>query len=192
METKLCRCGRPLYYRWNSKILMKLCPACQIEEAKKEKVLKKRINVEKAAPAMRTADRWFSRYIRLLHSFPDSSGKELLCKCYTCGRIKPMLHIDNGHYHSRSIKATRYHINNGRPQCKRCNRYLQGAHTAFERHLIEEVGLDAVEELKSLTNAYFKADRAFFVAALETYRDLFKELTKTKGNPWKTTPKKKC
>lgn len=185
MEEKLCSCGRPLYYRWNSK--MKYCPACQLEQAKQKKSLTKQINIETAPAAMRTADRWFSKYIRLLYSFPDASGKHLLCKCYTCGRIKPILNADNGHYHSRSIKATRYHINNGRPQCKRCNRYLQGAHTAFERHLIEEVGIDAVEELKSLTNAYFKADRVFFVAAGDTYRQMFNKLIKEKGvNPWKT------
>lgn len=190
METKLCRCGRPLYYRWNSK--MKYCPACQLEQAKQKKALTKRINTETAPAAMRTADRWFSKYIRLLYSFSDVSGKHLLCKCYTCGRVKDILNIELGHYHGRGIKATRYHINNGRPQCTRCNKYRQGAHTDFERHLEEEVGLDAVEELKSLTRPYFKADRAFFVCASDTYRNLFNELIKKKGiNPWKTPSRQK-
>lgn len=187
MKEKLCECGKVIPHRYGSTIQMSKCPACTFKE-----VTEKAKSKSGKSSAMKTADMWFSRYIRMKYSFFDASGKELLCKCYTCGRVKPIKSIDLGHYHGRGVKATRYHENNGRCQDVFCNRYKSGNHTAFEKHLEEEVGVEAVEELKVLTRAYFKANEAFFRDAADKYRRLFHEQVKIKGvNPWEPKPKTK-
>ena len=176
MKMKTCSCGKPIPKRHGSTIQMKKCPSCiynMIKKAKKKKGGK--------SAAMRTADKWFSWYIRFKYSFFDASGKELFCKCFTCGRVKPIKVIQLGHYHGRGITATRYHENNGRPQDVFCNYHKHGAHTAFEKALIEEVGVDAVEELKSLTTAQFKATEAFYKEAAKEYREKYNKLCKEKG-----------
>jgi hypothetical protein len=185
--SKQCECGREIYHRAGSTIQPKKCPSCQLKAAQ----MKAKKSGGKSA-AMKTADMWHSRYVRMKYSFPDISGKELLCKCYTCGNIKPIKTAENGHYHGRGIKATRYDENNSRPQCTRCNKFLSGCHTAFEANLIKEVGVEVVEELKSLTVAYFKADEAFFRETANKYRKLFYEQVNIKGiNPWESKPKTK-
>lgn len=184
---KYCECGRIIPQRYGTTIQMKKCPACTFKEATE----KAKSKSGKSA-AMKTADLWHSRYVRMKYSFPDVSGKELLCKCYTCGSIKPIKIAECGHYHGRGIKATRYDENNSRPQCTRCNKFLSGCHTAFEKHLTEEVGVEVVEELKELTRAYFKSTEAFFREVANKYRKLFYEQVKIKGiNPWEPKPKTK-
>lgn len=184
--TNLCTCGRPIPQRFNSTIQMKKCPSCTLNDAKEKA---KKSGGGKSS-AMRTADMWFSRYIRLKYSFFDLSKKELFCKCYTSGKVYHIKKLDLGHYHSRGIAITRYHENNARPQSKFHNRYKSGCHTAFEANLEAELGVDAIEELRSLTRAYFKADEAFYREMATKYRLKYKEEVKIKGiDPWKSKTK---
>jgi hypothetical protein len=41
---------------------------------------------------------------------------------------------------SRSNLTTRWHLDNARPQCTRCNQLLTGNRETFRKHLIEERG----------------------------------------------------
>lgn len=127
--------------------------------------------------AMRLADMYFSRYIRVKYS---KDGK---CTCYTCGNIKPIKEVDNGHYQKREHKATRYNENNCRPQCKTCNGNVKhnGKQVLFKENLILEIGKEKVDELDRLAKTSIKADTKFFKDIAEKYRIKLNELQKERG-----------
>lgn len=127
--------------------------------------------------AMSLADTYFSRYIRLKHS---ENGK---CTCYTCGNILPIKQVDNGHYIKREHKATRYHENNCKPQCRTCNGNIKhnGKQVEFRINLINEIGLEKVEELEQLGKTSIKADYHFYKEIADIYREKIKEIQKELG-----------
>jgi len=124
---------------------------------------KKEMNTSKA---MQLADMYFSRYIRLTHS------ENQLCTCYTCSKILPIKQVDNGHYQKREHKATRYHENNCRPQCKVCNGNTKynGNQVEFRINLINEIGLEAVIELETLAKTTISVNTRFYLDIAECYR----------------------
>ena len=72
------------------------------------------------------------------------------CFCYTCGAPHPVSEIDAGHYISRRYYATRYDLDNVRPQCPGCNKYRGGEPVKFRMRLVEEIGEERVRRLESL------------------------------------------
>jgi len=134
---------------------------------------------------MDRADMWFSRYIRLKYAI-DRSGI-LICKCYTCGSVHAMKSTDNGHWQRRGYKTTRFHENNARPQCRQCNHYYQGKPEVFERNLIKEIGIDAVNRLKELAFETGDDSEQFYREQSEIFRLKTNTLLKERNmkNPWK-------
>lgn len=57
-------------------------------------------------------DEVVSRYVR--QYFADKNG---ICDCYTCGKRLPWKGMDCGHCISRRYMATRFELDNMRPQC---------------------------------------------------------------------------
>ena len=143
----------------------------QKEVKTKERELKDEINT---SDVMKLADTYFSRYIRLKHS------SEGLCSCYTCGNIKEIKDVDNGHYLKREHKATRFHENNCRPQCKTCNGDTKhnGRQIEFRENLVNEIGIDAVEQLEALGRTTIKANGLFYRQIADEYRIKVNELQK--------------
>ncbi len=90
-------------------------------------------------------DREVSIYVRKTHQFGDG-----YCACYTCGKVLPIGEIDAGHYISRRFYATRYELDNIRPQCTGCNKYRGGEPVKFRMRLVEEIGEERVRRLESL------------------------------------------
>lgn len=198
-EYKLCSCGcgKKVFRKPNSTIWNKVHPNCQLKEAFK----KNSIKLESAKPfdknihkglvskspklrAMENADKWFSRFIRLKYSF-ERSGV-FFCYCYTCGRPHGIKNIDNGHYHNRENKATRFHENNCRPQCVHCNQHKSGRHTIFGDKILKEIGNEEFEELRKLALSNGEDNELFYREQAKRYRLKFNELVKEKGgNPWK-------
>lgn len=72
------------------------------------------------------------------------------CFCYTCGAPHPVSEIDAGHYISRRYYATRYELDNIRPQCSGCNKFRGGEPVKFRMRLVEEIGEERVRRLESL------------------------------------------
>ncbi len=139
---------------------------------KKERTAEKRmVNV---GGAMRLADTYFSRFVRLFHS---SDGQ---CTCYTCGSITDIKNVDNGHYMKRKHKATRYHENNCRPQCKTCNGDTKhnGKQAEFRVNLSYEIGEENVVNIESLSKQTIDANTNFFKNISDTYREKVNELQK--------------
>ena len=65
--------------------------------------------------------------------------------CYTCGVRKHWKELQCGHYiHARLD----YELNNLRPKCQRCNKWLHGNSGIYGEKLIKELGLKVVEKMR--------------------------------------------
>ena len=134
---------------------------------------------------MNLADIYFSRFIRLKHSF-EHNGKRYV-NCYTCAKVVHVKQADNGHFIKREHKSVRYHENNCRPQCKTCNGDTKhnGRQSDFRRELSNEIGEDEVLELERLSRETIKADSYFYRAIATKYRLKVKELQNEIGKIFK-------
>jgi len=189
------KCKKPLRQVWNS-TLFHPCGYCAKKERQsilKGSSMKKGKHQDKLKKgktprqnAMDTADKWFSRYIRLKFSF-EMNG-ERFCKCYTCGAIHHIKNIDNGHYCGRENKLTRFDENNARPQDTYCNRYRSGKHAQFGLNLAAEIGVEAVDNLRQLSLFTGEDTELFYREQATKYRLKFNALLKEMkvSNPWKT------
>lgn len=191
-NAKGCGCGEPTYNRtfglclnclriwsvtmeegkaWLKKQTMYKMKSNKKEEKAKNRQEKKDID-EKGA--MRLADMYFSRFIRVLFSEDGN------CTCYTCGGLREIKEVDNGHYQKREHKATRYHLNNCRPQCKTCNGDVKhnGKQDEFRVNLVCEIGEEAVVEIERLARTMIKANVVFYRDIADEFRNKLNELQK--------------
>ena len=140
-------------------------------QRKKRKELKDELN---SSDAMKLADMYFSRYIRVKYS---ENG---YCTCFTSGEIIPIKEIDNGHYMKREHKATRFHEDNCRPQSKTDNGDIKhnGKQVEFRANLIKEISLERVLEVERLSKTTIKTDAKFYRDIAKKYRLKLNELQK--------------
>ena len=83
-----------------------------------------------ASKLRKEVDKWFSLWVRISNS--DEYG---MCTCITCGTRKHWKEIQAGHFMSRRHMATRWHEDNVKPQCVKCNMYSQGEQFKFAQAL---------------------------------------------------------
>lgn len=188
-NTRYCECGRELYPKRNSTIYPIRCPNCEFKLAYSSKIETRKKNgktKKQKTPrqkAMDRADDWFSRYIRCKYAF-ESNG-EWFCKCYTCGYHHKVTLIQNGHWQRRGFKTTRFHEDDARPQCVKCNYHRSGEPERFEINLIKEIGIDRVLELKKLSQELGEDNEVFYREQANKYRILTNEILKLKkGLKW--------
>lgn len=101
---------------------------------------------------IRKLDRVFSLYIRLRDTMPSG-----MCKCISCGRIKPFKDIDAGHFYSRTHMATRFDPFNVNGECSYCNRFDEDHLLMYRENLIRKIGLSNFNYLtmkKSMTKKW--------------------------------------
>jgi len=155
----------------NKRIIPKAKKDVAKENKAKYREAKRELNI---SGAMKLADTYFSRYIRLKNSVNG------FCTCYTCGRDKPIKETDNGHYMKREHKATRYHENNCRTQCKTCNGDTKhnGKQAEFRVHLSHEIGEEQVIKIESLSRSTINASSVFYRQIADEYREKVNELQK--------------
>jgi hypothetical protein len=91
---------------------------------------------------LKTADRYFSEYIRRSHA--DNRG---YVKCCTCQKIGHWKEFDCGHYVNRKHKSLRFCEKNVAPQCRHCNRFDEGNKEMFTVYLVEKYGADIIQWL---------------------------------------------
>ena len=106
-------------------------------------------------------DKVFSQYIR--HYYADHKG---YVECYTCGVQKPVKQMQAGHFQSRRHMSTRWHENNVRPQCIKCNMYSQGEQYLFGQKLEAEIGEVMFSDLLKhvhTTQKYSKGDLLYLI-----------------------------
>ena len=87
-------------------------------------------------------DRVFSEYVRLKNA--DHAGN---CKCITCGKTFHYKNIDAGHFVSRRHIIVRFDELNVFPQCKYCNRFLNGLQYEYGKALDARFGKGTADKL---------------------------------------------
>tara|TARA_R100001509_G_scaffold80362_1_gene45200 strand:- start:11544 stop:11927 length:384 start_codon:yes stop_codon:yes gene_type:complete len=112
----------------------------------------------------------FSKYIRWYYA--DANG---YVECYTCGVTKPVKEMQAGHFQSRRHYATRWHTNNCRVQCQKCNIWEQGQQFIFGNKLKAEIGDVKFNELIQLSNSTAKYTQQDYEDMIAYYK---KELNK--------------
>lgn len=123
--------------------------------AKKKSVQKRKRNIAKKEKRkknpsstlwneIKKCDTAFSQYVRLKDA--DKNGE---VKCYTCEAkaFWKQDQIECGHYKGRGSMNTRWNGKNAKPQCIRCNRFLQGNIEVFAENLVKEYGEGILEYL---------------------------------------------
>lgn len=118
-------------------------------------------------------DMYYSRYIRLRDSYDGINGS-----CVSCGRVLPIKDMDNGHFISRSRKATKYDERNTHLQCKRCNGYLKGNIADYAVFLEGKYGFGILQELKLKSNNLVKNNAEWFKNRIEYYKNLVTQMDK--------------
>ena len=118
-------------------------------------------------------DEEFSKFNRM--SLADRNG---LCTCFTCGKVVHWKDIDNGHFRGRRHLATRYDIDNCRPQCKPCNQFKDGKLEQFEDNLRREIGSVRVDTVIANSHLTVKISEPEAQAMLQSLKQKNKELEK--------------
>jgi len=97
--------------------------------------MKKKLKKKSISKLKKELDAVFSKYIRHKYS------KNGLVACYTCGAVKPIKEMQNGHFQSRKHLNTRWSEDNCRVQCVGCNVFKYGEQYKFGEKLKKE-GID--------------------------------------------------
>lgn len=109
-------------------------------------------------------DRLYSLYQRHNYSI---DGEHVAC--FTCGVVKPIKEMHNGHYIPRTESPTRF--SQTRPQCPYCNTFRSGMPHEFRRNLCLEIGEDAVEALEEESRKPWKWERGWLEDQIAFYQD---------------------
>lgn len=126
--------------------------------------------------AKKSADRWFSKFIRLRDS--DSNG---LIQCITCGKVTHWKRAHAGHFMSRRFESTRYDEKNVASQCVSCNTFGQGQQFKFGQWIDKTYGKGTAEKLEIKSKQLCKRKKFDYEVLSDTYKKKVKELAKDKG-----------
>lgn len=91
---------------------------------------------------VKKADKLFSKYIRGKYAING------VVSCITCGKSDHVANMDAGHYIDRRWLGTRWDDRNVYPQCRHCNRFLDGNIDKFKEKLIYLHGDGILEDLE--------------------------------------------
>ena len=87
----------------------------------------------------------FSQYIR--RKYADKRG---FVKCFTCDTKKHWKEMQCGHFRSRRFYSTRWHEDNCRVQCPRCNVFEYGRAYEFGQELGEQLANEMFVKSQSI------------------------------------------
>ena len=121
-------------------------------------------------------DKWFSYWVRLQNV--DHNG---FTHCYTCGLKSWFKYLQCGHFMKRKNMSTRFEPIGAKPQCTTCNEIKDGNLKVYREKLIEEIGIERVEELERLGKQERKWSQSEMREQIEFYKQKAKELAKKKG-----------
>lgn len=104
------------------------------------KKLKKITKTKSLKKLKKEAEELVHRYVR--ERALDFRG---YAQCYTCRKDVPKEQLNAGHRHHNKLDLD---LRNLKAQCIRCNNWLHGNLGEYERHLIEDYGLEWATKLK--------------------------------------------
>jgi len=116
----------------------------------------------------------FSLYIKLKYSDDFEH-----VNCFTCGaRMKlGTSNCQGGHYYTKKgYPALYFDENNVRPQCYHCNINLSGNTVIFGELLEQEIGKDAMDDLKFRRHDQSKLMRSDYEDLIDEYKDKIMDL----------------
>lgn len=119
------------------------------------------------------ADKIFSEYIRRKSATPDG-----YVRCVSCSKVEHWKNVDAGHWLSRRFAATRYNENNVWPQCRYCNRFLEGSKSGFAEYMYAHYTKKQLSDLQYLAHSC----KQFKIYELEEIIDKYKKLVKELNN----------
>ena len=126
--------------------------------------------------SLKTADKWFSKYIRARDA--DDNG---IVTCISCPTQKHWKEMDCGHFIKRQFKSTRYNEKNSNGQCRHCNWILQGNDINYAKGLEKKYGPGIIERLEVMKNRTLPMGRFELKHIADYYRDRFNQMKKLKG-----------
>ncbi len=107
----------------------------------------------KRSTEIKKLDKALSKYVR--YSNLDKDG---LQECYTCGCKKLPAELHNGHFVTRAKYSTRWlydeenDLYNCKPQCPKCNLFMQGMSWAYGKRLDQDYGEGTAEKIVIISN----------------------------------------
>ena len=131
--------------------------------------------------AIDTADRWFSRWIRISDKHNTVNGNDIYCQCFTTKKYYHILNLQCGHYITRGHFSTRWDRNNARPQSVYANKYKSGMPLEFEINLKADIGQYALGNLKRKGNMPYKWNVVEIRQIAKEFRVLVRQIEKELG-----------
>jgi Zn ribbon nucleic-acid-binding protein len=122
---------------------------------------------QSVAKLRKELDKVFSQYVRLKNA--NDNG---MVECFTCGVQKHWKEIQAGHFMSRKHSATRWHEDNVKPQCVKCNMFGQGEQYIFGQNL----GEDIAQQMQQLSRQTYKSNITDLREQISEYKDKVKYL----------------
>lgn len=113
----------------------------------------------------KTADKWFSLYIRLRDA--DENG---MVMCVTCGKIAHYKEMDCGHFVTRNHKMTRFMEANCNVQCTACNQFKKGEQYLHGQYINNKYGDEQANYLVYISKKPLKRTRTDFEYLIEEYK----------------------
>jgi len=80
----------------------------------------------------------------------DCNGKSGGCNCISCRRWFPFAELDGGHFIRATHSATAFLEDNINAQCRKCNRFEDGAQHRYYINLVKKIGQERVDALMEL------------------------------------------
>ena len=128
------------------------------------------------AKLIRKLDLWWSRVVRY-----RAAGKGGFAQCYTCPVIDSVVQMDNGHFIDRAWLNVRFHEDNCRIQCRKCNRLMDGNIDRYRVLLTRELGQEKISELEELKDKPLALDDKDAQALVKKWRAECRLLRNEKG-----------
>lgn len=131
---------------------------------------------KKLSDAKRTADKWFSIYIRLRDS--NSNG---MCRCITCDKVKHWKEMDCGHFQSRRYLLTRYDAWNANAQCQNCNKWNNGEQFKHGKAIDAKFGKGTANDMEKKARGMQKMTKQDVMELARDFKEQAEELAEEKG-----------
>ncbi len=93
------------------------------------------------------ADATFSKYVRYRDG--EYRNGQWVVDCITCGVIKPISQMQNGHFVTRRASMLRFDEENCNAQCVGCNMFKAGEQYLYSKAIDTKYGSGKAEELMS-------------------------------------------
>lgn len=145
----------------------KECANLVAQSLKKTKKVEKKETVSELKSRL---DEIFSLYIRF------KNAKDGVAQCYTCKKYAEIKKLQCGHYISRKHLSLRWEEKNCFVQCYECNVAKSGNYRIFLDNLIEDFGIEYVNNLEQTKNNSLKMTSFEYNLLITNYKEKVNQL----------------